>query len=83
VNNFSVLINQKPKIGNYSGRRKVFCPHVQLKTGAEGKGKRQVVENLIEKMGLPDEQTMNIAEVSLDFVKAVRAELPDGGERVL
>jgi len=31
-------------------------------------------------MGLSDGQIMNIAEVSMDFVRDVRAELPDGGE---
>jgi predicted transposase YdaD len=36
-------------------------------------GKRKEVENLIVKLGLSDEQVAEVAEVSVDFVKKVRA----------
>jgi len=45
-----------------------------LKT-AEEKGKAEVVINLITKFGFTDEQAMNAAEVSHDFVKKIRASL--------
>lgn len=45
-----------------------------LKQGVKQKSS-EVVENLIVKLGLSDEQIMDIAEVSLDFVKKVRASL--------
>jgi len=37
-------------------------------------------KNSSKKIGLSNEQIMNIAEVPLDFVLNIRAELPDGGE---
>ncbi len=45
-----------------------------FKKGIE-KGKLDVVENLIVKLGLSDEQTAEVAEVPLAFVQKVRAEL--------
>lgn len=41
----------------------------------EAKGKAEVVENLIVKLGLSDEQIAEVAEVTLDFVKKIRASL--------
>jgi hypothetical protein len=41
----------------------------------EEKKSRVVVENLIVKLGLTDEQAAEVAEVSLDYVKTLRAEL--------
>ncbi len=42
--------------------------------GAEQKS-YDVVENLIVKLGFNDEQAADVAEVSIDFVKKVRADL--------
>ncbi|ANI88886.1 hypothetical protein A9P82_06010 [Arachidicoccus ginsenosidimutans] len=46
---------------------------------AEGmeKGKAEVVRNLIIKLGFTDAQAADVAEVSLDFVKKVRASLKE------
>lgn len=41
----------------------------------EEKKSRVVVENLIVKLGVTDEQAAEVAEVSLDYVKTLRAEL--------
>ncbi|RQP11172.1 MAG: hypothetical protein EAS52_21895 [Parapedobacter sp.] len=43
----------------------------------EGKieGKTEEVRNLIQKLGLSDEQAADVAEVSVDFVQKVRADL--------
>lgn len=43
----------------------------------EGKteGKAEIVRNLITKLGLPDAQAAEVAEVSVAFVKKVRASL--------
>ncbi|WP_300597586.1 Rpn family recombination-promoting nuclease/putative transposase [Niabella sp.] len=41
----------------------------------KAKGKAEVVANLITKFGFTNEQAVNAAEVSLDFVKKVRASL--------
>ncbi len=38
-------------------------------------GKAEVVENLITKLGLSDEQAADVAEVSVDFVAKIRAKL--------
>ena len=47
------------------------------KSKAEGKteGKIEEVRNLITKLGLPDTQAAEVAEVSVAFVKKVRASL--------
>jgi hypothetical protein len=39
------------------------------------KGKREVIENLITKLGLSDKQVADIAEMPVSFVKKVRASL--------
>ena len=39
------------------------------------KGKRDVIENLIIKLGLSDKQAADIAEMPVSFVKKVRASL--------
>jgi protein-disulfide isomerase-like protein with CxxC motif len=46
-------------------------------TKAEGKaeGKAEVVRNLIIKLGLDDAQAADIADVSVEFVQQVRANL--------
>lgn len=41
----------------------------------EAKKSYDVVENLIVKLGLSDEKAAEIAEVSIDFVQKVRADL--------
>ncbi|ANI88884.1 hypothetical protein A9P82_06000 [Arachidicoccus ginsenosidimutans] len=41
------------------------------------KGKAEVVRNLIIKLGFTDAQAADVAEVSLDFVKKVRASLKE------
>lgn len=38
-------------------------------------GRQEVIEGLITKLGLPDEQIADVAKVSIDFVKKVRASL--------
>ena len=38
-------------------------------------GKREVIENLITKLGLSDKQVSDIAEMPVSFVKKVRASL--------
>jgi len=45
-----------------------------LERGIE-KGKTEVVRNLITKLGLPDAQAAEIAEVPVAFVKKIRASL--------
>ena len=45
-----------------------------LEKGIE-KGKAEVVRNLITKLGLPDAQAAEVAEVPVAFVKKVRASL--------
>ncbi|SDE22362.1 hypothetical protein [Niabella drilacis] len=47
-------------------------------TEGKAKGKAEVVTNLISKFGFTDEQVINAAEVSLDFVKKIRASLEKG-----
>ena len=39
------------------------------------KGKREVIENLIIKLGLSDKQVADIAEMPVSFVKKIRAAL--------
>ena len=39
------------------------------------KGKREVIENLIIKLGLSDKQVADIAEMPVSFVKKIRASL--------
>ncbi|HWV71115.1 MAG TPA: hypothetical protein VN040_05350 [Pseudosphingobacterium sp.] len=41
----------------------------------EAKKSYDVVENIIVKLGLSDEKAAEIAEVSIDFVQKVRADL--------
>ncbi|MFC6100281.1 hypothetical protein [Olivibacter domesticus] len=36
---------------------------------------RDVVENLLSKLGLNDEQAAEVAEVSIEFVQKIRAQL--------
>lgn len=38
-------------------------------------GKTEVVRNIIVKLGLTNEQAAEVAEVSIDFVEKVRADL--------
>ena len=59
--------------------------HIQKLAEAEKKGIEKgeqkkslgIVENLLLKLDLPDEEIALIAEVPLDFVKKVRAELQE------
>ena len=44
-------------------------------TTGEAKKSHAVVENLIVKLGFTDEQAADVAEVELDYVKKIRAEL--------
>lgn len=41
----------------------------------EQKKSRDVVENLLSKLGLSDEQAAEVAEVSIEFVQKIRAQL--------
>ncbi|GAB3416874.1 hypothetical protein [Niabella aquatica] len=41
----------------------------------EVKGKAEIITNLIGKFGFNDEQAASAAEVSLDFVKKIRASI--------
>ncbi|ANI88885.1 hypothetical protein A9P82_06005 [Arachidicoccus ginsenosidimutans] len=43
----------------------------------KAEGKAEVVRNLIIKLGFTDAQAADVAEVSLDFVKKVRASLKE------
>lgn len=60
-------------------RRQVMSTYELLKAEgkAEGKleGKAEVVRNLIEKLGLSNEQAADVAEVTVEFVKSIRSQL--------
>ncbi|MNY69117.1 hypothetical protein D3C86_2070070 [compost metagenome] len=49
--------------------------YIKGRTEALNEKNHDVVENLIVKLGLSDEQAAEIAEVSISFVKKVRKEL--------
>lgn len=76
----TALINQEKAVqkGLKEGLQKGLQEGLQkgLQEGEERKS-YEVVENLINKLGLSNEQIMDVAQVSLDFVKKVRAGLAD------
>ena len=45
-----------------------------IEKGVE-KGKREVIENLITKLGLPDKQVADVTEMQVSFVGKIRAAL--------
>lgn len=47
---------------------------IGMERGIE-KGKREVIENLIIKMGLSDKQVADVTEMPVSFVKKIRAAL--------
>jgi predicted transposase YdaD len=51
--------------------------HITEQKGIE-KGKAEVVQNLIIKLGLKNEQVANIAGVSIKFVMQVRSDISVG-----
>ncbi len=75
--NFDKAIKEITKNKKTMGIREMVLERAR-KEGLEkgiAEGKAEVVKNLITKMGLSDAQAADIAEVSIDFVKALRGKL--------
>lgn len=67
-----LLIETEKKRSEKKGLKRGFEKGIEK---GEEKKSYDVVENLIVKLGLSDEQAADIAEVSVDFVRNVRSAL--------
>ena len=72
MNTLDIYTEKGGKEGLEKGRKEGFEKGIQK--GIE-KGREEVVENLINKLGLDDKQAAEIAEVPVTFVKKVRETL--------